>query len=91
MKKTISTVIILLILTAAKADVELKDDTTIVRPFQISFVTPMGTNGLESGKVTNRISVNLLAGYAGGLEGIEVGGFFNSGNLLFGKENARSG
>jgi hypothetical protein len=47
------------------------------RPFQISFVTPMGTNGMESGKYTNNFSFNILAGYAGGVDGFELGGFSN--------------
>jgi hypothetical protein len=47
------------------------------RPFQISFVTPLGTNGLESGRIVNHASFNLLAGYAAGLDGVEFGGFAN--------------
>ncbi|MCD4792102.1 MAG: hypothetical protein K8R54_02625 [Bacteroidales bacterium] len=47
------------------------------RSFQITFITPMGTNGLEAGQYTNKLSVNMFAGYAGGLEGIEFGGFSN--------------
>lgn len=49
----------------------------IHRPAQISFFPPMSTNGLESHKVVNNLSVNIIAGYNGGLEGIEVGGFAN--------------
>ena len=47
------------------------------RPFQITFITPMGTNGMEAGQITNMFSVNLFAGYAGGLDGVEFGGFSN--------------
>jgi len=47
------------------------------RPFQISFVTPLGTNGLESGRIVNHVSFNLLAGYAYGLDGVEFAGFAN--------------
>jgi hypothetical protein len=47
------------------------------RPFQISFVTPLGTNGLESGRIVNHASFNLLAGYAAGLDGVEFAGFAN--------------
>jgi hypothetical protein len=47
------------------------------RPFQVSFVTPLGTNGLESGRIVNHVSFNLLAGYAAGLDGVEFGGFAN--------------
>jgi hypothetical protein len=44
------------------------------RTFQVSFITPLGSNGLESWNVTNKISVNLLAGYAGGVDGVEFSG-----------------
>jgi hypothetical protein len=47
------------------------------RPFQLSFVTPLGTNGLESGRIVNHASFNLLAGYAAGLDGAEFAGFAN--------------
>jgi hypothetical protein len=47
------------------------------RPFQISFISPMGTNGLESWKISNNLSINIFAGYNGGLDGLEVGGFYN--------------
>lgn len=49
-----------------------------VRPFQLSFITPLGTNGIKSGQIVNRISINLLAGYSGGVEGLELGGFLNA-------------
>lgn len=41
------------------------------RIFQASVFPPFGTNGDESGKFTNIYSVNLLAGYSGGVEGSE--------------------
>jgi hypothetical protein len=47
------------------------------RTFQISLVPFVGTNGKMSGKITNRFSVNLIGGYAYGLNGLELGGAFN--------------
>lgn len=47
------------------------------RAFQISFITPLGTNGLDSWKISNNVSVNIFAGYNGGLDGFEIGGFYN--------------
>ena len=47
------------------------------RTFQLTLVTPLGTNGIESGNKTNNFSINLLAGYNGGLKGFEFGGFAN--------------
>jgi hypothetical protein len=55
-----------------------EQDELINRPFQLTFVTPLGTNGLEAGKITNNFSINMFAGYNGGLSGIEMGGFANT-------------
>ncbi|MBK7406656.1 MAG: STN domain-containing protein [Saprospirales bacterium] len=41
------------------------------RFFQASVFPPFGTNGFESGDLTNLYSVNLLAGMSGGVEGTE--------------------
>jgi hypothetical protein len=48
-----------------------------VKPFQISLFPMIGTNRLLSGKVSNKTSINLVAGYSYGVEGFEVGGVFN--------------
>ncbi len=52
-------------------------EENLIRPFQMTFISPMGTNGIEAGKITNKVSINILAGYAGGLDGVEFGGFSN--------------
>jgi hypothetical protein len=44
------------------------------RYLQISFITPLGSNGLDSWNVINKFSVNMLAGYAGGVDGVEFSG-----------------
>ncbi len=54
-----------------------KENSKIIRPFHLSFITPMGTNGMESDKVTNNFSFNIFAGYSGGLNGFELAGFAN--------------
>jgi hypothetical protein len=65
------------------ASIEKKDSITaptseyIKRPVQFTFVSPLGTNGIESGAVVNQVSFNLLMGYAAGLEGVEFGGLLN--------------
>ncbi len=46
-------------------------------PFQISLVPAIGTNKLLSGGMDNNISINILAGYANGVNGLEVGGLAN--------------
>lgn len=54
-----------------------EDKALIHRPFQFSFIHPIGTNGLEGGRTVNGFSVNLLLGYAAGLDGMELAGFAN--------------
>lgn len=50
---------------------------TFNRPWQVTFVPPIGTNGAMSGLVNNRFSYNVLVGYNGGVDGAEFGGFVN--------------
>jgi hypothetical protein len=47
------------------------------RPFQISFVQPLSTNGTQGGKYINHVSINIVSGYAGGVDGAEFGGVVN--------------
>ncbi|RTQ53469.1 DUF4974 domain-containing protein [Hymenobacter gummosus] len=44
---------------------------------QISFLGPLGSNGLRSGQTVNHVSINVLGGYAAGVEGFEAAGLFN--------------
>lgn len=46
-------------------------------PFQLSFVPGLSTNGLLNGSSVNNFSVNVLAGYSKGTDGIELGGLVN--------------
>jgi len=45
--------------------------------FQVSLIPYIGTNWKMTGSVTNRYSLNVLAGYTGGCTGVEVGGLLN--------------
>lgn len=47
------------------------------RPFQVSFTPGISSHGKMSGQVINHLSVNVLGGYTGGLNGVELGGMFN--------------
>lgn len=51
---------------------------------QLSLLPGVSTNGPLAGSVVNRISVNIIGGYARGLEGMEVGGGINvlSGDMI---------
>jgi hypothetical protein len=53
------------------------DDNTKTVPFQITLVTPIGMNGTHAGNTVNKVSINILAGYAAGLKGAEFGGLAN--------------
>lgn len=57
---------------------------TLVREFQFSVIPYVGTNGMMSGSVYNRFSVNLIGGYSRGNKLLEVGTVFN-----INKENMR--
>lgn len=48
-----------------------------VKDFQLTLLTPLGTNGMAAYRTTNRISLNVFAGVNGGLDGVELGGFAN--------------
>lgn len=61
---------------AAQTDVQHQEEF-ITRPFQLSLLSPLGTNGMESGRTINKVSFNLIAGYAAGLDGVEFGGIAN--------------
>lgn len=95
------TVALLGLLASAFTAFANPDTTKLIHiPAQLSFFPPLSTNGLESGKVVNNVSVNLFAGYQGGLNGVELGGFANVikhnmngaqfagfGNTVFGNAN----
>jgi hypothetical protein len=48
-----------------------------IRPFQVTFITPLGTNGTAAPRIINRLSLNILAGYNAGVDGFELSGFLN--------------
>lgn len=45
--------------------------------FQFSFITPMGTNGVNSHQMANNVSINLLGGYSRGNNAFECAGLYN--------------
>lgn len=50
---------------------------TFTRSAQISLLGPLGSNGLRAGQTVNHVSINLLGGYAAGVDGFEAGGLVN--------------
>ncbi|TSA29007.1 MAG: hypothetical protein D4R67_02705 [Bacteroidetes bacterium] len=67
-------IFLLLAVSGALAAQNTDSTKTKTRAFQFSFITPIGTNGLNSWEYTNSFSINLLAGYAGGVSGVEFTG-----------------
>lgn len=51
--------------------------TADFRPFQISFVPTLGTNGFLSNKIENGVSINIIAGTSKGVRWAEIGGVAN--------------
>lgn len=47
------------------------------RPFQVSLTPRLSTHGKLSPQIVNNVSLNIFGGYAGGLNGVEIGGLFN--------------
>jgi hypothetical protein len=76
MKSILSVLIALVILTQINAQ-EAENDSLKLIPFQLSFIPPVSSNGMENVKCNNQFSINVFAGYAGGLQGVEMGGFAN--------------
>lgn len=50
---------------------------TLYSPFQLSLLPYVGTNHKLSGNVINHLSINIIGGYARGVDGVEAGGVFN--------------
>ncbi|WP_400192374.1 secretin and TonB N-terminal domain-containing protein [Hymenobacter sp. B81] len=50
---------------------------TYRRTAQVSFLGPLGSNGLRSGQTVNSVSLNVLGGYSAGVDGVEAASLFN--------------
>jgi len=81
--RVISAGFIFLALTIDTAQAQEDSVNQKVIPFQITLISPLGTNGLNSGNVINNISINLIAGISGGVKGAEIGSLanFSKGNI----------
>lgn len=49
----------------------------VVRPYQLSLLPGLSTQGPLSSQIVNNLSLNVLGGYTGGLNGVELGGLLN--------------
>lgn len=93
MKKLLLFNVLLLIVIATYA----QEEENKVNPIQLSLAYPIGTAGVNSIDYSNRLSLNMIYGVNGGVEGLEMGGVanVNKGNVngvqLSGAINANSG
>lgn len=44
-------------------------------PYQMSLVPGAGTQGKLSSQVVNKVSINMIGGYTGGVRGAEIAGY----------------
>ncbi len=47
------------------------------KPFHLSIITPLSTNGTQSVSSVNNFSLNMFFGYSGALKGVEFGSLIN--------------
>lgn len=47
------------------------------RAYQFSFVPGLSTHGKMNAQVISKTSINLIGGYSGGVDAVEIGGVFN--------------
>lgn len=67
-------------LFAAFAGLSLAAVAQETRPFQISFLPNVGTNGNPENRYVNNLSINILAGLNEGVAGVELGSILNLDN-----------
>ncbi|MGL5732049.1 MAG: hypothetical protein ACRCX5_13135 [Bacteroidales bacterium] len=66
---------ITLILTLVLCEVDAQNINK--RNFQFGVITPLGTNGVQSHRTINTVSVNLIGGYSYGNKAIELSPLYN--------------
>jgi hypothetical protein len=49
----------------------------VTRPYQLSIMPGLSTNGRLNSQVVNNVSINMFGGYAAGVNGVELAGWFN--------------
>ncbi|TDB68097.1 LA_2272 family surface repeat-containing protein [Arundinibacter roseus] len=76
MKKITHVLVALLLVLPLLLHAQADETTDEFRPVQFTFLTPIGTNGLDAVRYVNGLSVNMLGGVAKGLDGVEFSGIF---------------
>ena len=52
-------------------------ETVKERNFQLSLLSPLGTNGMNSGQIANKVSINLVGGHSYANKSFEFGSVYN--------------
>ncbi|WP_018126474.1 hypothetical protein [Balneola vulgaris] len=99
MKKTIySTVLLAFLLVSSNQLVAQSYNSDLeYRKWRITLFPPLSTNGVAAKNYTAKYSINIIGGYHGGLNGLEIGTLFNynkhyaSGFQIVGGVNATGG
>ena len=78
-KKFLFTLLSLCVLLSSTFAQDEEEPDYFTSPFQFTFLfPPLSTNGFHNSRTVNKISLNLLLGRSGGVDGVELGGFINS-------------
>lgn len=78
MKKQLAALMLTIATSTTVSEVAAQQpETTNSKPFQLSLVYPLGTDGTRSINHSYNFSVNLIGGTTGGTKGTEFGGILN--------------
>jgi len=77
MKRAFKLFAITFLLLSGKYVFAQNSDSYQVRPVQITFAYPLGSNGINSMNYVNNFSLNILYGLNGGVAGAEIGSIIN--------------
>lgn len=77
MKKQITALLLALAATSTISESKAQTEEKNNKPFQISFVYPLGTDGVSTIKKSYNSSFNIIGGLNAGVHGIEFAGVFN--------------
>jgi len=81
MNKFVTNILCLAVILHATGKAQESDKQQMqASPFQMTFIPPLSTNGIKNSRMINKVSINLLIGNSGGIDGFEAGTLINSVN-----------
>ncbi|MDD3078722.1 MAG: hypothetical protein PHH37_06425 [Paludibacter sp.] len=81
MRTRIATLIVATTLSAATISAQTTDSAMLPNKFaQVTFIYPIGTDGIGSDQNAYNLSLNMIGGFTGEVNGFEVGSVFNINN-----------